>query len=65
MYAIKLISKRGTEAYLREGTGPNGRIAGFPTKRAADKQVEFMKIGMAGECQSINVVKYPRGGQQR
>jgi hypothetical protein len=57
LYAIKVIRKNGGEGYLY-GFGEE-RPVKFPSRAAALKQVDFMKIGMEGEVQSINVVKYP------
>jgi hypothetical protein len=59
-YAIKVIQKNGREDYLRDGVSANGRITGFPSYAAAMRQHDFMRIGMEGEVQSINVVKYPK-----
>ena len=59
-YAIKVIEKNGDEDYLRDGDGGEGRITGFPSYAAAMRQHEFMSIGMKGDVQSINVVKYPK-----
>jgi hypothetical protein len=56
-YAIKVVQKNGDEVYLRES---NGAITGFPSYAAAMRQAEFMRIGMEGDVQSINVVKYPK-----
>jgi hypothetical protein len=59
-YAIKVIEKNGREVYLRDGAGPGGRITGFPSYASAMRQHDFMRIGMEGDVQSINVVKYPK-----
>jgi hypothetical protein len=56
-YAIKVIQKNGDEEYLRAWA--LGEITRFPSYAAAMKQHDFLKIGMEGEVQSINVVKYP------
>lgn len=56
-YAILVIDQDGDKRYLCDGFGD--RPSRFPSRAAALKQVEFMKIGMEGEVQSINVVKYP------
>jgi hypothetical protein len=56
-YAIKVVQKNGDECYLRE---TSGAITGFPSYAAAMRQHEFMSIGMKGDVQSINVVKYPK-----
>ena len=56
-YAIKVVQKNDDENYLREA---NGAISGFPSYAAAMRQHEFMSIGMKGDVQSINVVKYPK-----
>lgn len=57
-FAIKVIWNDGEEEYLKEGYR-GLHPARFTTCEAAE-QVEFMKIGMEDECQSINVVPYPR-----
>jgi len=59
-YAIKVVQKNGDEDYLRDGIAANGRITGFPSYAAAMRQQAFMRIGMEGDVQSINVVKYPK-----
>jgi hypothetical protein len=56
-YAILVIYEDGDESYLRDGLGDTP--SRFPSRAAALKQVDFLKIGMEGEVQSINVVKYP------
>jgi hypothetical protein len=33
----------------------------FPSRAAAERQRDFMKIGMEGDVQSINIVPYPKG----
>ena len=59
IYAIKVVNKSGSEIYLCDGlTRTPSR---FPSKAAAERQKQFMLIGMEGEVQSINVVKYPKG----
>lgn len=58
-YAIKIVNKSGSEVYLCEGLGSTP--AHFPSRAAAERQKQFMLIGMASEVQSINVVKYPKG----
>jgi hypothetical protein len=56
-YAIKVIDEDGNEQWLCDGLG--NVVAKFPSRSAAQRQVEFMKIGMEGDVQSINVVRYP------
>lgn len=58
-YAIKVVQKNGDEEYLCDGLGSTP--AKFPSRAAAQRQKEFMLIGMEGDVQSINVVKYPKG----
>lgn len=55
-YAILVVWNDGEEEYLHEGIGK--RTAVFPTRESARGQVEFMKMGMSDECQSISVVVY-------
>jgi hypothetical protein len=57
-YAIKVVQKNGEEDFLCEGLGEVPTR--FPSHAAAYRQVEFMKIGMEGDFQSINIVKYPK-----
>ncbi len=59
IYAIKVVQKSGDDTYLCEGLGDTP--ARFPSRAAAERQKQFMLIGMEGEVQSINVVKYPKG----
>ena len=58
-YAIKVVQKLGDEEFLCEGLGDTP--ARFPSKAAAERQKQFMLIGMEDDVQSINVVKYPKG----
>jgi hypothetical protein len=53
------VQKSGSEIYLCEGLGSTP--AKFPSRGAAERQKQFMLIGMEGDVQSINVVKYPKG----
>jgi len=57
-YAIKVVQNNGDEDFLCDGLG--SRPTRFPSYAAAYRQVDFMKIGMADEVQSINIVKYPK-----
>jgi hypothetical protein len=57
-YAILVIQKDGDEDYLCEGVG-NWPVL-FPSRAAAQKQVDFLKIGMDGDVQSINIVKHQK-----
>jgi hypothetical protein len=59
-YAIKVIQKNGREDYLRDGLAANGRITEFPTYAHAIHKADFLRVGMEGDVQSINVVKYPK-----
>jgi len=59
MFAIKVVWADGAEEYLK--MGQSSTPARFFSKKDARAQVEFMQMGMDdGECQSINVVLYPR-----
>lgn len=59
-YAIKVIWADGEEEYLSEDVGT--RPAVFASKASAERQVEFMRMGMGAldGAQSINVVRAPR-----
>ena len=57
-YAIKVIQKNGDEDFLCDGLG--NTPTRFPSCAAAMRQYDFLKIGMEGDVQSINVVKYPK-----
>ena len=63
-FAIMVVDEDGDDSYLCEGFG-NIPVA-FPTRKSAEEYRSFMKIGMDGDVQSINVVPYParRGGSQ-
>jgi hypothetical protein len=56
-FAVLVIWEDGEEEYLKEGTST--RPARFSSRKHAKEQAEFMKMGMDGEYQSINVVPYP------
>ena len=57
-HAIKVIQKNGDEDFLCDGMG--NTPTRFPSYEAAMRQYEFLKIGLKGDVQSINVVKYPK-----
>lgn len=54
-WAIKVIWLNGHEDYVMEGD----RVATY-SKFQARQQVEFLKIGMMDEAQSINLVPAPK-----
>lgn len=56
-YAILVIQNDGDEDYLCEGM--TSTPAKYPSRAAAQRMVDFMKIGMEGDVQSINIVRYP------
>jgi hypothetical protein len=58
MFAIMVIQKDGEQDYVCDGLGDIPTR--YPTRRKAQEFVDFMKIGMDGDVQSINVVPYPR-----
>lgn len=62
-YAIKVVWADGDEEYLKLG---QSRVpAVFPNRQRAKEQADFMLMGMdQGECQSINVVPYPKKGSK-
>jgi hypothetical protein len=55
-WAVLVVWLDGEEEYLHPGT--SGDVAIFPSRERAQEQRDFMWIGMEGECQSINVVRY-------
>lgn len=57
MFAILIVQLDGDEHYLCDGTGDTPTK--FSTRAKAEEYVGFMKIGMEGDVQSINVVYYP------
>jgi len=57
-YAIKVVQKNGEEDFLCDGL--SDRPTRFPSYAAAYHQRDFLKIGMQGDVQSINIVKYPK-----
>jgi hypothetical protein len=57
-YAIKVVQDDGEEDFLCDGLG--NVPTHFPSRAAAQRQVDFMKLGMDGDVQSINIVKYPK-----
>jgi hypothetical protein len=57
-YAIKVVQKNGDEDFLCDGMG--NVPTRFPSYAAAYHQADFLKIGIEGDVQSINIVKYPK-----
>lgn len=57
IYAIRVVQKNGSGDYLCDGLG--NTPSKFPSRAAAQRQKDFMMIGMDGDVQSINIVKYP------
>jgi len=57
-YAIKVIDKEGNEDFLCDGLG--NRPSKFPSHAAAQRQKDFMLMGMEDEVQSVNIVPYPK-----
>lgn len=57
MFAILVVQLDGDEHYLCDGMGD--RPTRYSSREEAQKMVDFMKIGMEGDVQSINVVNYP------
>jgi len=56
-YAVKVIWNNGKEELVQLGCR-NSQPAIFPSKRRAQEQADFLKMGISDEVQSINVVKY-------
>lgn len=56
-WAILVIWKNGQEDYVKQGL--SDVIATF-SRADAIEQTKFMKIGMDGDCQSINIVPAPK-----
>jgi hypothetical protein len=57
-FAILVIGLEGEESYFCDGMGD--RPSRFPSRAAAQRQVDFMKVGIEGDVQSINIVSYPK-----
>lgn len=57
-WAILVIWQDGDEEYLKQGM--SAIPAKFSNRNDAIEQTKFMKIGMEGEVQSINIVPYPK-----
>ena len=57
-FAILVIDNDGEESFVCDGMGDTP--SRYLSKAKAKEFADFMKIGMEGECQSINVVPYPR-----
>ncbi len=57
-YAIKVISDNGEEGFLCDSMG--NKPTKFFSRREAQEMVNFLKIGMDGDVQSINIVPYPK-----
>ena len=58
-YAIKVVQKNGDEDFICDGLG--NVPTRFPSYADAYHHVKlFLRIGMEGDVQSINVVKYPK-----
>ena len=57
-YAIKVVQKNGDEDFLCDDLGETPTR--FRSYAAAYHKVDFMRIGMEGDVQSINIVKYPK-----
>lgn len=56
-YAIKVIWANGLEEYVKQGV----ETALFGTRAEAKEKADFFRMGMDyGECQSINVVPFPK-----
>lgn len=55
LYAILVVWKDGEQEYLKEGNV----LVKFSSKSRASEQVEFMRMGMEDEVQSINIVSAP------
>ena len=62
-YAIKVVQKNGDEDFLCDGLGTVPTR--FPSYSAAYRYVDFLKVGMEGDVQSINIVKYPKSVARR
>jgi len=59
-FAVLVVWNDGDEEYLKDGMST--KPARFTSRQQAKEQADFMKMGMDDECQSINVVPYPRRG---
>ena len=56
LYSILVVWKDGTAEYIKEGISTE--IARL-TRKKAQQQADFLKIGIDGDCHSINVVHAP------
>lgn len=61
MFAILVIDNEGEENYVCDGMG--NIPTRYSSRARAKEQVEFFKMGMEDEVQSINVVPYPKRGE--
>jgi hypothetical protein len=57
-FAVLVIDNDGEEEYLCDGMGDTP--SKFHSRHAAQETVDFIKIGLEGDVQSINVVSYPK-----
>jgi hypothetical protein len=57
-YRNLIVNTGGTD--IESGIVADGRITEFPTYAHAVHKADFLRIGMEGDVQSINVVKYPK-----
>lgn len=62
LFAIRVTWPDGSDEFLREGIS----TACFHSRRAAEEQIEFMRMGMGDEdVQAIVVVPYPRSSARQ
>jgi hypothetical protein len=58
MFAILVIDADGNDSYVCDNLGDTPTR--YTSKSSAQSFVDFMRIGMDGDVQSINVVPYPK-----
>jgi hypothetical protein len=58
-WAIQVVFNNGGIAYLRHGSQVGaGRVVQFRARRDAEVNLDNMRIGLDGDVQSVNVVRY-------
>ena len=58
LYCVLIVTRAGKPEYLFDfGVG---KVARFPSRAAAKKQADFLKIGIEEDVQSINIVPFTK-----
>ena len=55
-YAILVVWPDGATEFVKRGL--DAGVALFSTKKRAEEKMEFLKVGLQDDVQSISVVKY-------